>query len=470
MKVAFHTLGCKVNSYETQAMLEQFARHGFETVDFSEAADVYVINTCSVTQMAEHKSRQMLHRAKKLSPGALIVATGCYAQRDAENIIKDSAVDMVIGNNHKSEIAGIVLKKLGGSGKIAGTNPAEGPDCAAQRTAAAFEAGSSSDHSGCKDEKAFAGHDGILVSDLSRCRDFEDQSICDLRRNIRAWVKIQDGCDRFCSYCIIPYVRGRSRCRDVSDIINEVTALARRGFKEAVLTGIDISAFPDIAGLIERVSGIAGIERIRLGSIEEHMITPDFISRVKNCEKFCPHFHLSLQSGCDATLKRMNRRYTAAQYLEQVDEIRANFKDPGITTDMIVGFPGESDEEFAQTCDFVTRAAFTQAHIFKFSPREGTKAAKMPDQVPGRIKDERSAVLTELTDRLAVSFRESLIGRTHQILAEEKINIAGREYFCGFTKEYVKMAVPDEGTDLVNKIAEITPAGFVQVDSEVLLV
>ena len=430
MKAAFHTLGCKVNSYETQAMTEQFISLGFEIVPFNEPADVYIINTCSVTQMAEHKSRQMLHRAKKLNPEALVIATGCYAQRDGENLSEDSSVDFVIGNNHKSEIARIVREAL--------------------------------DYN--------AGKNSVLVSDLTFCRDFEPQFITNVQRNIRAYVKIQDGCDRFCSYCVIPYVRGRSRVREAEDIITEISALAENGYKEAVLTGIDISAYPDMAGLIEKVNDISGIERIRLGSIEEHMITDEFISRAKGCKKFCPHFHLSLQSGCDATLKRMNRKYSAGKYLEQVAAIRKAFERPGITTDIIVGFPGETDEEFEETVSFVKEAAFTQAHIFKFSPREGTRAIKMPDQVPEKVKDARSKALIELTDELETAFRKSLIGTPQEILAEEKILSEGRSYWTGFTREYVKCAVPaSEGEDLSNRLIRVRGEEIAEINREAVL-
>lgn len=447
MKAAFHTLGCKVNSYETEAILEQFKGLGFDIVDFTEPADVYVVNTCSVTQMAEHKSRQMLHRARKLNPDALIVATGCYAQRAPEELSSDPSIGLVVGNNRKSEIAHLAFEMLNNKS---------------------------------------AGHEAVcFVDDLTKCRAFEPQRIGSQGENVRTYVKIQDGCDRFCSYCIIPYVRGRSRSRAVADILEEVRGLAGAGYKEVVLTGIDISTFaPEdsaeqvpalaLAELIEKVQLVDGIDRIRLGSLEASIITEEFLRRAKDCYKFCPHFHLSLQSGCDETLKRMNRKYKAEDFLEEIRLIRSFFEKPGVTTDIIVGFAGESEAEFAESLQFAKRAEFTQSHVFKYSRREGTHADKAPNQVTNKVKDARSKAMLEVTDELHLKFMESLLGSVQSVLFEEQIEDAeGRKLQVGFTPEYVRIGVETDevgGADLTNIIAGVIPERITQTPDGPVLV
>ncbi len=460
MKAAFHTLGCKVNSYETQGMEEQFRALGFDIMDFSEPADVYVINTCSVTQVAEHKSRQMINRAKKLNPEAIVVATGCYAQEDAEGLAQAADVDLVVGNNHKSEIAGLVTERL--------KNPASGNGggmSAAKIPPAAY------------------------VDDLTKCRDFESQSVTAPDKNTRAYIKIQDGCDRFCSYCVIPYVRGRSRSRKEDEILDEIRGLAANGFKEVVLTGIDISTYHDeaeqghspLAHLTEKISGISGIERIRLGSLEVSAVTGEFAERLSKCPGFCPQFHLSLQSGADETLCRMNRKYTVEEYASKVDLLRKYFKNPGITTDIIAGFPGETDAEFEQTMEFVRKIKFSRIHVFKYSPRKGTRAERMPDQIPAKIKNERSARLISLGKELQKDYERSLQGAPVKVLLEEKVIIknpsAGEQdgggictAYTGYTPEYVRIAVPDLcGKLSAGDIVEAVPAEFKDLGGEKVL-
>ena len=416
MKAAFHTLGCKVNSYESQAILEQFQKAGYIIVEFSQAADVYIINTCSVTSMAEHKSRQMLHRVRKLNPNAVVVATGCYAQRVGEELLNDSAIDIVVGNNRKSEITEIVADFI-----------------------------------------AEKGGKNAVVGDLMKCRDYESQMITSLGENVRAYVKIQDGCDRFCSYCIIPYVRGRSRCRDKKEILNEIRTLAANGYKEIVLTGIDISMYQGMIELVEEIENIDGIERVRLGSLEAGIVTTEFIERFARCKKACPHFHLSLQSGSNATLKRMNRHYSAEEFAEKVEFIRKSFDICAITTDCIVGFAGETDEEFEESFEFVKKMAFTQTHVFKYSRREGTVADRMPDQVSEQVKNERSARMIEMADGLNRKFEESLLGMTRPVLIEEETcTLDGRRILIGFTPEYIKVGIETgEKECFINKVVNV---------------
>lgn len=425
MRAAFHTLGCKVNSYETQAVIEQFEGLGFDIVDFTEPADVYVVNTCSVTAMAEHKSRQMLHRAKRLNPDAVIVAAGCYAQRTGGDLLKDAAVDLVIGNNRKSEIAELALKFL-----------------KEQRRGRLSE-----------------------TDDLTHCLTYESQHISGAGEKSRAYVKIQDGCNRFCSYCIIPYVRGRSRCRESADILDEVRTLAVNGYKEIVLTGIDISMFTNMADLIRRINDIDGVERIRLGSLEAGMITEDLVSSIAACDKACPQFHLSLQSGCDATLKRMNRHYVTAEFADKAAMIRSHFDTCALTTDVIVGFPGETDEEFEESLTFVKRIAFSHTHVFKYSRREGTVADRMPDQVPESVKSARSACMIAEMDVIKYDFEKAFIGRDRPVLAEEQaLTTDGRKVWLGYTPEYVRCAIETE-EDVLNRIVTAHITGFTDTEN-----
>ena len=455
-KAAFHTLGCKVNSYETQAIKEQFFALGFEEAAFDEAADVYVVNTCSVTQVAERKSRQMLHRARKLAPGAVIAATGCYAQEDAKKLIDEGAVDIVVGNNEKSRLAEIVLKRFGkttGSAvnpdKAAGDEPFD--DC----------------EGGCFECPGERSDGSVYITDLMHCRDYEEQKITSAGEHVRAYIKIQDGCNRFCSYCIIPYLRGRSRSRKAADIISEAKSLAANGYKEIIITGIDISDFEEegykkgdesLLYLLQEISKTDGMERIRLGSLECAVITENFMEGISRIPQFCPHFHLSLQSGAGSVLKRMNRKYTPDEYYEKVKLIRSYFPEAAVCTDIIAGFPGETEEEFEETCVFVCKVGFSRTHVFKYSKRKGTKAADMPGQIDGNIKSLRSEKLIGITDKLQHEYEEKLIGRPQKVLFEEK---TGEGFQVGYTPEYVKIAVESE-EDLVNRIMSVVPEGFIK--------
>ena len=408
-KAALHNLGCKVNSYETEAMQQLLEDAGYEIVPFAEAADVYIINTCSVTNIADRKSRQMLHRAKKLNPDGVVVAAGCYVQAAAEELKKDAAVDIIIGNNKKTELVPIL-------------------------------------------EAYFAGREEAdNVIEIDKTHEYENLSIDRIADHTRAFIKVQDGCNQFCSYCIIPYTRGRVRSRRPEDVVREVTALVAKGYQEIVLTGIHLSSYgvdfaeaekEDLLGLIRRLHPIEGLCRIRLGSLEPRIVTEEFAGALASMEKICPHFHLSLQSGCDATLKRMNRHYTTADYEKRCQILRDAFGNPAITTDVIVGFPGETGEEFAQTKAYLERIHFYEMHIFKYSRRAGTRAAEMPDQVPEPVKTERSEVLLALEKQMSRQYRESQSGLIKDVLLEEKLTVDGADYMVGHTKEYVKVVVP----------------------------
>ena len=408
-KAALHNLGCKVNAYETEAMEQLLEAAGYEIVSFEEKADVYVINTCSVTNVADKKSRQMLHRAKAKNPDAVVVAAGCYVQAAADKLREDAAVDLIIGNNRKADLVPLL-------------------------------------------EAWFAGKEiRESITDLAGSNEYEKLHINKQAEHTRAFIKVQDGCNQFCSYCIIPYTRGRVRSRRPEDVEEEVKILAEEGYKEIVLTGIHLTSYGidfkdegiDFLTLIKRLHEIDGIERIRFGSLEPRVITEEFASELSRLPKICPHFHLSLQSGCDATLKRMNRKYDTATYEAGCKLIRKYFTHPAITTDVIVGFPGETEEEFEATKEFLERIHFYEMHIFKYSKRKGTKAAVMPDQVPEQVKTERSKVLLALAQEMSEEFREYYVGRPEEILLEETDEIAGNVYFTGYTKEYVKIAVPE---------------------------
>ena len=360
-KAALHNLGCKVNAYETEAMQELLEQNGYEIVPFKEGADVYIINTCTVTNVADRKSRQMLHKARKMNPDAVVVATGCYVQARGEDI--DPCVDIVVGNNKKKDLIAILDEYYNAQHKV-------------------------------KKE----------LLDINHEKEYEEMQVTHTAEHTRAYIKVQDGCNQFCSYCIIPYARGRVRSRNLEHVLEEVRTLAASGYKEVVLTGIHLSSYGIDTGeslleLIQKVHEIDGIKRIRLGSLEPRIITEEFASSIAVLPKMCPHFHLSLQSGCNATLKRMNRRYSAEEYMEKCDLLRKYFHNPALTTDVIVGFPGETQEEFAESMDFVDRVNFYETHIFKYSRRAGTKAAVMPDQIPEEIKSERSAKMIELGHR-----------------------------------------------------------------------
>lgn len=433
MKAAFHTLGCKVNAYESQAILEQFRENGFTIVDFQDPADVYIVNTCSVTAEAARKSRQMLHRCKKRSPGAIVVATGCYAQEVKEELLRDQTIDMIVGNNEKNKLLEAVYALL---------------------------------------QQKSAKPERILYEDLTHCTVFEEQSISNQGDHVRAYVKIQDGCDRFCSYCIIPYLRGRSRSRSREEIQKEVQTLAQNGYKEIVLTGIDVSDYKDdkttLSDIISLVSEVNGIERVRLSSLEERIITREFLKTLASCETFCPHFHLSLQSGCDRTLQRMNRHYTSEEFLSAVRLIREYFPDGAITTDVIVGFPGESREDYEDSMRMVSQAAFSELHVFPFSRRKGTKADKMPYQLTRAEKSERVSSMMELGKKMQQEYLTSFIGKPLHVLIEEEVTLKGEIYQVGFSENYLKCAISSKDK-LINKIVTFVPKEAGVLNGELIL-
>lgn len=409
-KAALHNLGCKVNAYETEAMQEMLEQAGYEIVPFKEGADVYVINTCTVTNIADRKSRQMLHRARKLNPEAVVVAAGCYVQTQGEREI-DPCIDIVIGNNHKKDLVRILRE---------------------------YEENREKDRAG-------------EIGDINMTKEYESLHLTRTGEHTRAYIKVQDGCNQFCTYCIIPYARGRVRSREMQDVEQEVRTLAGNGYQEVVLTGIHLSSYGiDFDGqrhlieLIRAVHEIEGIRRIRLGSLEPGIVTEEFAEALASMPKICPHFHLSLQSGCDAVLKRMNRKYTSDEYYEKCRILRKYFDAPALTTDVIVGFPGETEAEFQESYDFVDKVDFYETHIFKYSKREGTKAASMPDQVDEQIKAQRSARLIELGEKKRKAYEKKFIGRTVEVLVEEDAVIDGKNVQTGHTKEYIKIALDSE--------------------------
>lgn len=429
--VAFHTLGCKVNTYETEAMQQLMEAAGYSCVEFGERADVYIINTCSVTNIADRKSRQMLHRARKMNEDAIVVAVGCYVESAKDKIDEDLSIDIIVGNNNKNEIVNIINEYLQN-----------------------------------KKENKF-------IIDINKEIEYEEFSISKINDHTRAFIKVQDGCNQFCSYCIIPFTRGRVRSRKMENILDEVKNLASYGYKEIVLTGIHLSSYGvdfldesynkrmekltqteesdeefvnknELLCLIENIADIAGIERIRIGSLEPRIIKENFIKRLSVIDKFCPHFHLSLQSGCDKTLKNMNRKYTAYEFYEGVELIRKYFNSPAITTDIIVGFPGESESDFEESRKFIEKVKFYETHIFPYSIREGTKAAKM-SQIDGNEKVKRANILNEININNQKEFRDLRLGKEDEMLCEELLIKDGIEYFTGYTKEYVKVAFLNRG-------------------------
>ncbi len=430
-KAALHNLGCKVNAYETEAMQHLLEEAGYEIVPFTQKADVYVINTCSVTNMADRKSRQMLHKAKKNNPDSIVVATGCYVQTSEKEVLNDLSVDIVIGNDRKHDLVRLLEE---------------------------YSLDSVND----------------TVDDINDGKhDFEELFIDQTKEHTRAFIKVQDGCNQFCSYCIIPYARGRVRSRRFENVIAEVERLAANGFKEVVLTGIHLSSygvdFEEATGLLEliqAVNAVKGIERIRLGSLEPKIVTEHFASELSKLDKICPHFHLSLQSGCDATLKRMNRKYTTKEYERGCELLRRYFVHPAITTDVIVGFPGETEEEFEQTKAYLEHIHFYEMHIFKYSKRKGTRAAVMPDQIDEQIKAVRSEKLIALGHDMSKEFRKFYIGKNEEVLFEEKAVIGDKEYFVGYTKEYVKVA-KETAENLENQIVSGRISGM--LTDEILL-
>jgi threonylcarbamoyladenosine tRNA methylthiotransferase MtaB len=404
-KAALHNLGCKVNSYETDAMREMLINDGYEIVPFHEKADVYVINTCSVTNIADHKSRQMIHRARSENPNAVIIAAGCYAQSGYETLRSDGSADIIIGNNNKDRLIELLHKFL-----------ADG-----------------------REEEA--------ISDISKSGvPFENLKVKSPIEHTRAFMKVQDGCDQFCSYCIIPYARGRIRSRAAADVVREAEVLSGQGIREIVLTGIHLDSYgrgtgESLIDLIEAVAEVPGIRRIRLGSIEPRIITDNFLSRLSLVDKFCPHFHLSLQSGSASVLKRMNRKYTPDEYIAGVRKIRNIYDDPAITTDVIVGFPGETEDEFSETLDFAGKVGFSEMHIFKFSRRRGTRADLMTPQITEKVKAERSSKLIALSHEMTENYLNRRIGKKVSALLEEMTEADGEKAWTGYTKEYSRVLI-----------------------------
>ncbi len=424
-KAALHNLGCKVNAYETEAMQQLLEEAGYEIVSFHEKADVYVINTCSVTNMADRKSRQMLHRAKKMNPDAAVVAAGCYVQTKEEEAKQDLAIDILIGNNQKNELVHRLDEFFAEREEADAENAEKESDTNHQNKVEAV----------------------VDINHEPQC--FEEMSLTKTAEHTRAFVKVQDGCNQFCSYCIIPYARGRVRSRNIESVLKEIRGLAKMGYQEVALAGIHLSSYgvdceENLLHLIQEIHKIDGIRRIRLGSLEPQIVTEEFARELSSLEKICPHFHLSLQSGCDATLKRMNRKYTAAQYEEGCRLLRKYFAHPAITTDVIVGFPGETEEEFEMTKAFLEKIHFYEMHIFKYSKRQGTRAAVMENQVPEEIKTKRSAELIALSERMSNEFRSYYLGREEEVLFEEPAEIDGKTMYVGYTKEYVKVATESE--------------------------
>lgn len=463
-KAALHNLGCKVNSYETEAMQRLLEQNGYEIVPFSEYADVYVVNTCTVTSVADHKSRQMLHRAKKRNPDSIVVAAGCYAQMAGEQLCQDDAVDVVLGNNQKHELIAILQEQecKRAAGKAAqGEAGCRGDDADAR--------GKAKSHGGSASASSMSKT--VDVADLSGQTEYEALSIDRSAGHTRAFLKVQDGCDQFCSYCIIPYARGRVRSRPVEDVKGEMRRLAENGCREVVLTGIHLSSYGKDTGesllsLLRQVQGIEGIARIRLGSLEPKVVTEEFARELSSLPKVCPHFHLSLQSGCDATLRRMNRKYTCEEYRQGLRWLRQYYAHPAITTDVIVGFPGETAEEFEQTRSFLREASLYEAHIFKYSKRQGTRAAEMGDQLPEQEKARRAAILAEDVDKMSHAFESWYLGKRVDVLLEEEVTLGGESCLIGHTAEYVRAAVPAAGFR-PNQIASGVASGL--SDGHVLL-
>ena len=455
--VALHNLGCKVNSYEIEVMQQKLSENGYSIVPFAPGADIYIINTCTVTNIADRKSRQMLHKAKKMNPNAVVVAVGCYVQTGREQIEMDECIDLAVGNNRKKDIVEILeafLKER--------TEKANGSDKTLQDT---------------------------TIVDINHTDEYEEMQLYTTAEHTRAYIKIQDGCNQFCTYCIIPYARGRVRSRKQEDVLTEIRGLVENGFKEVVVTGIHVSSYgldflkkdtgdylegigdireavykqEFLLKLLEEMQRVEGLERIRLGSLEPRIITERFAKRLSELTKICPHFHLSLQSGCDSVLKRMNRHYSAEEYFEKVQILRKYFESPAITTDIITGFPQETEEEFAQTVEFVKRINFYETHVFRYSKRQGTPAANMTGQLTDAIKAQRSDVLLALAKKNGRAFREQFVGQKLEVLLEEQKKIDGKLYMTGHTKEYVQVALETK-EDLSNQIIKGSAIGFLTED------
>ena len=442
-KAALHNLGCKVTAYETEAMQEMLEKAGYEIVPFREGADVYIINTCTVTNIADRKSRQMLHRARKMNPDAVVVAAGCYVQAQNTRENTDPCIDIVLGNNHKKDLIKVLEEY-------------EAKKAAQKESADAAE-------------KSDVQKNIQDIEEIGQTKEYEKLHLTKPGEHTRAYIKVQDGCNQFCTYCIIPYVRGRVRSRTVEDVLDEVRTLAGNGYQEVVLTGIHLSSYGidfdgnrHLLSLIQAVHQIEGIRRIRLGSLEPGIITDEFARALSDLPKMCPHFHLSLQSGCDDTLKRMNRRYTSEEYYEKCCILRRYFDNPALTTDVIVGFPGETEEEFQKSRDFVDKVNFYETHIFKYSRREGTRAAAMENQVSEQEKARRSAVLIELGEKKRKAYEQSFLGKEVEVLVEEEAVIEGRPMQTGHTKEYIRIAFEGDKS-LKNTIVKVRVDNDLQI-------
>lgn len=426
-KVALHNLGCKVNAYEIEAMQQLLEEAGYEIVPFQPGADIYLINTCTVTNIADRKSRQMLHKAKKMNPNAIVVAAGCYVQTDTGKLKEDLSVDLILGNNQKKNIV---------------------------QALAEYEK-----------EQARIAH----IIKINQTKEYEELSISSTAEHVRAYIKVQDGCNQFCTYCIIPYARGRVRSRRIEQVLQEVRTLAEKNYKEVVLTGIHLSSYgvdfeedqkETLLSLIKAVHQVEGIVRIRLGSLEPGIITKEFAKELAALPKVCPHFHLSLQSGCDNTLKKMNRRYDTAQYAEKCALLREVYENPALTTDVIVGFPMETEEDFAESLEFVKNIQFYETHIFKYSRRHGTKAAAMEGQIIEAVKSKRSEQMIALHEKHAEQYEQSMIGQVMEVLLEEEITVQGEQYYVGHSREYVKTAVKKDSSYGVNEIVHVKAEKF----------
>ncbi len=457
--VALQNLGCKVNSYEMDVIAQKLTEKGYEILPFHEKADVYIINTCTVTNIADRKSRQMLHQAKKRNPEATVVAVGCYVQTGTEQVLEDAGIDLAVGNNKKKDLVEILEAYL-------------------------------SDKEG---EQVYnKTMNDTSVIDINATYEYEEMQLIHTAEHTRAYIKVQDGCNQFCTYCIIPFARGRVRSRNLESIRQEVMGLAKAGYKEIVLTGIHISSYGidfedepwqngvcvekpqsaerhDYSGstklidLIERIHDIEGIERIRIGSLEPRIVTEENAQRLAALQKICPHFHLSLQSGCDSVLKRMNRKYNSVQFRESVEILRNAFDKPAITTDVIVGFPGETEEEFQITEQYLDDISLYEMHIFKYSMRKGTVAAARKDQVPEPVKTTRSSVLLHMELEKSKAYRSQFLDKVVDVLFEERKTIGNKTYMLGHTREYVRVAVESE-KDLSNQILPIKLTSFLQDD------
>ena len=455
--VALHNLGCKVNAYELDVMQQFLQNKGYQIVDFHQKADVYIINTCTVTNIADRKSRQMIHRAKKQNPDAIVVAVGCYVQTAAQQIEKDPYIDLAIGNNRKKEIVTIVEEYLRCREEV---REMGGPD---------------------QPDKTLSG---TTIPDIAAEKEYEEMQLSHTAEHTRAYIKIQDGCNQFCSYCVIPYARGRVRSRAPEHVLEEIASLVKAGYKEVVLTGIHLSSYgldfrgesyngnremqktagreqveyaDDLLSLIGRIQKMEGITRIRLGSLEPRIVTEEFARRLSSFSKVCPHFHLSLQSGSDTVLKRMNRRYTCQEFENGVRTLRKYFENPAITTDVITGFPGETEEEFGQTREFLEKIRFFEMHVFPYSRREGTVAASMPGQLTEKVKKERSSILLEMDRQYSSVYRKLHLGKEMEVLFEQTQEMDGQLYYVGHTRNYIKVAVKSE-ENIVNRemVCELT--------------